>query len=103
MDQQARSAESDSAESDAAPPVSFRTEQLISAKEVAALTSLSRKRIREAARAGHLTIYSPPAGVRGLVRYSKRSALALARSMVTPASSPQTQTQTPPEVAADDA
>ena len=91
----------EAAEGDASPPVPFRTEQLISAKEVAALTGLSRKRIRQAAAAGHLTTIRPPAGVRGLVRYSKRSALALARSMVTPANSPQTQAPNQLEVATD--
>ena len=72
----------------------------ISARAVATITGLSRKRIAEAALLGHLTVWRPPAGVGGLVRYSKASAEALARSLVTPASSPPVPSKEP---ATDDA
>lgn len=67
------------------PRVPYQTDEMISAKEVAQVTGLSRRRVAQAAAAGHLTVCRPPAGVAGLVRYGRRSAEALAASMVTPA------------------
>ena len=87
-------------EGNASPPAPFQTLELISALQVSQITGLSKKRIREAAAAGHLTVYRPPAGVRALTRYSKASALALAQMMITPAT--VSQSQRPTEVAADE-
>ena len=78
MDQQQQASE-------AGPRVPFRTDEAISAKRVAEITGLSRRRVAEAAAAGHLTVYQPPAGVAGLVKNGLRSAEALAASMITPA------------------
>lgn len=73
--------------SDTTSVVPLRTDSMISARAVCEITGLSPRRVREAAAAGHLTVMRAPAGVRALTRYSKASALALARSMVVPATS----------------
>ena len=57
----------------------------VNAREVERITGLSYRRVREAARAGHLTMHEPPAGVRGRILYSRASAEALARRMTHPA------------------
>ncbi len=72
----------------ASHPVPFRTDEQVSAREVAKITGLSRKRIAEVAALGYLTTWRPPAGIDGPVRYSRASAEALARTLVTPATSP---------------
>ena len=53
---------------DQRPSMPFQTDEQITAREVARITGLSRKRIVEAARLGHLTTFRPPAGMAGLVR-----------------------------------
>ena len=84
------------------PRVHFQTDEQITAREVARITGLSRKRVAEAARLGHLTTFRPPAGMAGLVRYSRKSAEALAASMVTPATAQHPEPE-PKEVRRHDA
>ncbi len=74
--------------SDARLRVPFFTDELITAKLVAEITGLSRKRIADAAALGLLTVHRPPAGMRGMTRYGRRSAELLAASMITPATNP---------------
>ena len=77
--------------------VPFRTDEQITAREVTRLTGLPRRRVAEAARQGLLTTYRPPAGVGGFVRYGRASAIALGRSMVTPASANPDPTEAAPD------
>ena len=82
-------------QTEAAPRVPYRTDEQITSAEVTRITGLPRKRVLEAARLGHLVAYRRPLGVGGPVRYSRKSAQALAASMVEPA----TAQPRPPEAA----
>jgi hypothetical protein len=56
------------------------------AREISRLTGLSVRRVRELSELGYIGIMSPLPGMQGIVRYSRRDALALLQAMIKPAS-----------------